>query len=400
MKKYIFPALAIACMLSASAVFTACMNNDEETIIIESPSTGIPDDSQATKNPSVVNPTTQVPNIQTTLDEINGIPVIRVDMTGIKNAEGLDWLRLFGTGQNGQNVWVEVDGKPKGILVYNNSDDINEKAIKTDVVFSVDNSTSMADEADAIARDIVSWAQLLANSGLDVRFGVVGFGRNVRDEYSYLVKGYGVSGALDFTTHEELLSYLSRNTGVDRTVGYEGANKERLADAASAYSESGGECGVQAIRFADENLSFRSGANRIYVNFTDDANYTGNNSKISVEYMRSETTWPAYKGTIHSVISNSEANINKRIRNVGGAEQPWLISEYTGGTTLFTSSSFKGVTLESLPVTGAMENSYIIRFSNIDELLDGAAHKVHITVVSEDNTVKADKTFSVVFPKR
>lgn len=388
MKNYLFPALAIACMLSASAVFTACMNNDEETIIIESPSTGIPDDSQATKNPTVTNPTTMVPNIQTTLDEINGIPVIRIDMTGIKNAEGLDWLRLFGTGQKRQNVWVEVDDKPKGILVYNNSDDINESAIKTDVVFTVDNSGSMDDEADAIARDIVSWAQLLTNAHLDVQFGVVGYG------------GY-VSGAINITSVTALSDFLSEGDGTTRTMHFGGADATQLKSYASSFKStnrnvSDNECGSMAIQFADTYFSFRSGANRIYVNFTDEPNQPNGISDYSVRFFDDQNNWPASKGTVHTVFSESKFTSNTWNKK----EQPWLISEYTGGTTLFTSASFKGVTLESLPVTGAMENSYIIRFANIDELLDGAAHKVHITIVSDDNSVKADKTFSVVFPKR
>jgi len=388
MKKYIFPATAIACMLSASTVFTACMNNDEETIIIESPHSGIPDDSQASKNPTVINPTTTVPNIQTTLDEINGIPVIRVDMTGIKNAEDVDWLRLLGTGQEGQNVWVEVDGKPKGILVYNNADDIDEKAIKTDVVFTVDNSGSMDDEADAIARDIVSWAQLLTNSHLDVNFGVVGYG------------GY-VSGAINITSVTALSDYLNEGRGTSRTEHFGGADKSQLVQYASSFPKTGrdvstNECGAMAIRFADKYFSFRPGSNRIYVNFTDEPNQPDHNSDYSVQFFNNQNNWPAAKGTVHTVYSANTFNSNSWNVN----EQPWLISEYTGGTTLFTNSRFSGVTLESLPVTGAMENSYIIRFTNIEELLDGKNHTVHITVVSNDNTIKADKTFTVMFPQK
>ena len=244
MKKNIIPVLSIACMLSVLTMFTACMNNDEETIIIETPYTGIPDDSQATANPNVINPTTQIPNIQTTLEYMNGIPVIRVDMTGIKNTEGIEWLRLLGTGQEGQNVWVEVDGKPKGILVYNNSDDIDENAIKTDVVFTVDNSGSMSEEADAIARDILSWAQLLSNSRLDVKFGVVGYG------------GY-VSGAINITSVSELSNFLNEGSGTGRTKHFGGSEATQLDEYASKFPSTGtsvssNECGAMAIQFADK----------------------------------------------------------------------------------------------------------------------------------------------------
>jgi hypothetical protein len=112
-----------------------------------------------------------------------------------------------------------------------------------------------------------------------------------------------------------------------------------------------------------------------------------------VEFFKEQSNWPAAKGTVHTVFSASQFTYN----NILSKEQPWLISDYTGGTTIFTSSSFTGVTLSSLPVTGAMQHSYIIRFANVAELLDGRAHLVHITVVSRDGNVRADKTFTAVF---
>ncbi len=388
MKNHLFKAFTMASMLLASVMFTACMNNDDETIIIELPNTGIPDDSQATMNPTVSSVTAQIPNIQTSLEEMNGILVIRVDMTGIKNSEGIDWLRLVGTGQSGQNVWVEVDGKPKGILVYNNSDDNDGRSIMTDVVFTVDNSGSMSEEANTIARDIVSWAQLLTNSRLDVLFGVVGYG------------GF-ISGAINITSVTELSDYLNAGNGTNRTKHFGGADASELTQYASSFprtsnSVSSNECGAMAIQFADTYFSFRSGANRIYVNFTDEPNQPEGNIDYSVKFFEDQNNWPAAKGTVHTVYSEDVFTTNTWNKK----EQPWLISEYTGGTTLFTSSSFSDVTLESLPVTGAMENSYIIRFTNIDELLDGNYHLVHITIISEDGTVQADKTFNVLFPKR
>ena len=402
MKKNLFNGLMLAALFLASAGLTSCLNDDDETIVLETPSTGIPDDSQATANPEIPSgsTTTTIPNVQTTVDYVNGVPVIRIDMTGIKNTGDTDWMRLYGTGYSNQNVWVEVDGQPKGILVYNNADDAGTENIPVDIVFTVDNSTSMSEEADKLAKEILSWTTLLSNSKLDAKFGVVGYGRSVGSQYPYLVDGYGVSGALDLTSRDNLNAYLNRSSvsGVDRTVGYEGSNKDRLSTAANNYSKSGGECGVQAIRFADENFAFRTKANRIYVNFTDDANYTGLNNSISVEYMASESIWPAAKGTIHSVISNTEYSIINRVNKIGGAELPWLLSEYTGGTIKYASPDFSDVTLADLPVTGAMENSYIIRFTNIGDLIDdGKTHLVHITVYSKDGKVRADKTFWVTF---
>ena len=73
------------------------------------------------------------------------------------------------------------------------------------------------------------------------------------------------------------------------------------------------------------------------------------------------------------------------------------MSEYTGGTVIYTNSSFTGVTLEDLPVTDAMRNSYVVRITNIRDLMDGQPHEVRITILSEDGTVRAERTFTVVF---
>lgn len=52
------------------------------------------------------------------------------------------------------------------------------------------------------------------------------------------------------------------------------------------------------------------------------------------------------------------------------------------------SPTFSGVTLNSLPVTGAMQNSYIIRFTNVSEFMDGQSHEVKVTILSEDGRVR------------
>ena len=358
----------------------SCLGYEKETIVIEEPSTGIPDDALATPNPSVTDITAYIPNFNATVDYINGVPIIRLDMTGIRKHDGSDWLKLYGTSDPNQNIWIEVDDVPKGIDVYNNADSQHDKTILTDIVFAVDNSGSMSEEADALARDIVSWSSLLSKSGLKARFGIVG--------YDGLI-----TGAINLTDTETLKNYLNYGSGTSRTAHFDGSDASTLQSKASTYyAGSGSECGVAAIRFANDAFSFRSGANRIYVNFTDEPNQPCSKTQWSVRFFQSQDNWPASYGTVHTVYSD-DSFTNEWNRY----EHPWLISEYTGGTTIYAPDDFSGVTLESLPVTGAMENSYIIRFANVEELLDGKTHKVHITIRSKDGTVKADKVFYLVF---
>lgn len=65
-------------------------------------------------------------------------------------------------------------------LGYNNSDNEENRVLAADVVFLVDNSGSMGEEANAIARDIIDWAEKLAASSLDVRFGCVGYDGGIK----------------------------------------------------------------------------------------------------------------------------------------------------------------------------------------------------------------------------
>ena len=391
MKKMNLKRLWYVPVLLATASLTACLDSGDETIVLEEGTisiAGIPSDDLADPNPEITTPTTTIPNVNYTFEYEGDDAILRLDMTGVQDPNSEDgWLNLVGTGGNGankQNIWVSLDGKPKGIAVYNNSENEGDHVLLTDVVFLVDNSGSMSEEANAIARDIVNWANTSASSNLDVRFGCVGYDGTL-------------SGALDLTDVSALSTYLNRSTGTSRTRGFFGANASSLQSAASQYSTGYSECGVAALRFADEHFTaFRNGASRIYVNFTDEPNQPTGNANWSVNYVNNQNQWNAAKGTIHTVYSDANTNYTERVNY---EEYPWRLSEYTGGTKLFTSSSFTGVTLNDLPVTGAMQNSYIIRFTNIRDLMDGQTHEVKITILSEDGTVQGEKTFYIVFPE-
>ena len=341
----------------------------------------IPDDSEATPAPDVPNPNTEIPNIQYVPEYVDGDLIIRINMTGIRNPNTGGWMHLYGTRNPDQNIWVEVDDKPKGFTIYNNDDGEGEH-IKTDVVFVVDNSGSMSEEANAVARDILSWAQELTASGLDVQFACVG----------YSVSGT-INGALDFVNASGLSSYLNRSTGTSRTIGFSGMNASRLQTAASAYRVSD-ECGAMALLYANANLSFRSGASRIYVNFTDEPNQPNGRQQYSVEFFKDQNNWSTSQGTVHTVYSDTDTNWTEQLYY---REYPWKISDYTGGTKYFTGPSFSNVNLSSLPVTGALQNSYVIRIHNVGNLMDGRTHVIKITIYTPDGQVRAVRTFYVTF---
>lgn len=380
--KTVFVKIAFIALCAFASV--SCLKDDSKTIMLSSgvKAGNIPHDSEASPNPDVYYSNVNIPNFQYTTEVENGNTIIRIDMTGVQTPDG-DYMYLVGTGGSdgeAQNVWVEVDGQPKGILVYNAIDNEQDVVIKNDFVFLVDNSGSMSEEADAIARDIIAWASGLSTL-LDVRFACVGYNGNI-------------TGGINLTTYNQLSDYLNRSTGIDRTFGFGGPDASNLNSKSYYYDiSSQEECGMAALHFANDCFTFRENSNRIYVNFTDEPNYPAYISKYSVHYLGNQYNWDASKGTIHTVFSGSTSFSEQS----NYQEKPWRMSDYTGGTILYANSNFTGVKLDNLPVTSAMQNSYVIKFSNIESLMDGNYHTVEITIKSADGSVQATKTFSIKF---
>ncbi|MBR0049617.1 MAG: VWA domain-containing protein [Prevotella sp.] len=384
---------------------------------------GIPSDSWAIDNPEVTSANVAIPNLNYTVEEVDGMSVIRFNMTGIQDPDDKSsWLKLIGTqvggggsGEEGyssgviyggvagglnprvphgtqtptttttdENIFISIDYKPKGIKVENLNDDDVAVNPNVDIVFLVDNSGSMNEESDAIARDIVKWVNNLSAT-LNIQVGCVGYDG-------------AITGAMDLTTASALSTYLNRSTGTSRTKGFGGSNASALQDAVAPYATGGGsnyECGVAALRFADEQFTFRTGANRIYVNFTDEPNQPNGHSNYSVNWVKNSLNWPVTKGTIHTVYSGTPTNYAETATQ----EHPWTLSEITGGTTLYVDPSFSGVTLDDLPVTAALTHSYIISTTNVEDLFDGKEHVVWVTVYTPDGRVQGEKEFKMVFTK-
>jgi len=351
---------------------------------------GIPSDNSATTNPTLpeaANAT--LPNLNYTVSTVSGQSVINFSLTGILDPnETAEWIRLYGTGLSNQNVWLSIDGKAKGINVVNTIDESTQVSA-VDLVFLVDNSGSMDDEANTLADGIIDWSKKLSAT-LDMRFGCVGY--------------WGpISGGINMTDIDNFVDFLNYNsyTGTRRTEHFaeDGTDWATLKANYSPTSNMD-ENGVAALRLADENFKFRSGANRVYVNFTDEPIYPQGEAKWSTDYVKDPTNWPATKGTIHTVFSEDYyVNWPDDRWTPLYEECPWKLSDYTGGTKKFAKSDFSDVTLDDLPITGALQNSYVISLSNVENLFDGLPHTIKITILSPNGTIRAEKEYSVIFTK-
>ena len=384
MKKQLF-SLMIAAGLFSLASCTVEDNGSSGVITVP----GIPSDVEADPNPTLPDaPNTNVANINYVVEKAsNGNKVIRFDLTGIQSPDNpTEWLRLYGTNTSEQNIWVSIDDLPKGFTIENTIDsEVQVSAV--DLVFLVDNSGSMDEEADAVAKEILDWSKMLSKT-LDMRFGCVG--------YDYDGK---VNGAINMCGINEFDAFLNRSGkyGIYRTMGFVGPDKDNLYSERNRYRTgyyTADECGVSSLRYADDLFSFRKNTNRVYVNFTDEPNYPQGNEPMSTQWVKDPNNWPTTKGTIHTVYSSTWVNWTERPL---WEEYPWNLSAYTGGTEIKTNSSFSGVSLSTLPITGALQNSYIIRFTNVENLFDGQPHKVKITILSPNGTVRAEKEYVISF---
>ena len=388
---------AVMAMSSCSGLVDAVIGSVDNPSSDSKPSTptevtvaGIPADSKATPNPTLpeaANAT--LPNLNYTVSTVSGKSVINFSLTGILDPnETAEWIRLYGTGLSNQNVWLSIDGTPKGIKVVNTIDESTQVSA-VDLVFLVDNSGSMDDEADKVADGIIEWSKKLSTT-LDMRFGCVGY--------------WGpITGGINMTTIDNFVDFLNynNNTGTSRTTHFaeDGTDWATLQPAYSPTSYMD-ENGVAALRLADENFNFRAGANRVYVNFTDEPIFPQGQEKWSTDYVKDPANWPATKGTIHTVFSSPYyASWSDDSWTPLYKECPWLLSDYTGGTKKFAQSDFSDVTLDDLPITGALQNSYVISLSNVANLFDGQPHTVKITILSPNGTIRAEKEYTVTFTK-
>ncbi|MDD7224537.1 MAG: VWA domain-containing protein [Prevotella sp.] len=384
MKKQLFSLMIAAGLFSLAS---CTVEDNGSTGVITVP--GIPADTEADPNPTLPDaPNTNVANINYVVETAsNGNKVIRFDLTGIQSPENpTEWLRLYGTNTSEQNIWISIDDLPKGFTIENTIDS-EEQVSAVDLVFLVDNSGSMGEEADAVAKEILDWSKMLSKT-LDMRFGCVGYDYNGE-----------VNGAINMCGINEIDAFLNRSGkyGIDRTMGFEGPDKDVLAKEYARYSTGtwyADECGVSSLRYADDLFNFRKNTNRVYVNFTDEPNYPQGHEPMSTQWVKDPNNWPTTKGTIHTVYSSTYVNWTERPL---WEEYPWNLSAYTGGTEIKTNSSFSGVSLSTLPITGALQNSYIIKFTNVESLFDGQPHKIKITILSPNGTVRAEKEYVVTF---
>lgn len=429
---------------------------------------GIPAEQYATSEevPAISGNTVDIPTFTPTSQMAEGHEVINLTLPGIKDVDG-NYIQLYGTFTNEQNIWMDIDGTPRSISLYNvfdgtptyqenkcecsfipefpeieptpdpEPDPEPEPTPKpqVDIVFLVDNSESMGQEADAIAEQLSDWAKKLAQR-LDVKFGCVGYTGEafaIRDgEHGPIlsVDNNGrITGAIDVTTVEKLSTFLNEGTGTERTEHFDAGLSEDVA-----YN-SVGECGVAALRYAlDKFQNFRKGASKIFINVTDEPNQYAEGQKdlnssawVKANKDKVGTIYTIFSGPIDSGKSSLNSSDYSGVYDTwvnwtDKYEHPEILSELTGGKTQYAAYDWKDgnldnvevmdeeettepttppaeVNLDDADVTQALENMHVISFVNEPDLYDGQEHEITIYIMTKDGRSYGTRTYKITFEK-
>lgn len=342
--------------LSGILLVSSCKkDSDKPSVIPADPGTPVPATTVNNLNTSISNP--GVTN--------EGDGVISISLLGIKDPKTGNFIDLKGTGSD-QTIWIEEDGVNKGILVEKVNRMKSSGGYPIDAVFIVDNSGSMYEEADSIASQINSFARFLEANGIDLRVGCVGHNGEV-------------NGALNITTVDKLKTYLDENTGTSRTSYYGGADALTLETNASTFCSAyyGSENAIPSLLFADKYFSWRPGAARFYITFTDEA-LQPNGSVFDLPEFK--TKWKYSNGTVNSVFSledsywngaqpdTSYCYQNYSEWNLTDAVRPWELAKLSGGAQMFIHSDCKDLDLKKLDATLQLSETIVAKFktSNVN----------------------------------
>lgn len=338
---------------------TACKkkgDDDDTPPPAPTPTKTIPKDSDAGTPPNITlnNLATAIPAASFTSSN----NIAKMVITGIKDPVTGNFINLQGTGTGAnQTCWLQLDGTNKGILVTKGSARL--KSLAVDIAFIVDNSGSMGQEADSVAYQIVSWINYLQTNRPDLSLNVASVGFSVSGD---------INGALNFTTVQNLSSYLTTRvgyygqpvTGTYRTEGFAGPDSATLAT--NAYNFQGqvyDENAIVGLKYGNQFLNWRAGANRVYIVFTDEPTQPNNDTNFCTENFKN--TW-GNNGTVHVVFSEDTTYMTSYWQPMQN-ERPWLLATYSGGTSLFVNSSASNLNLNQLPLTGALIETVTIEFS-------------------------------------
>ena len=234
-----------------------------------------------------------------------------------------------------ENFMVFEDGKAQGFVIKK----YTEYSNKTDIVFVVDVTGSMSNAIEGVRNSIVNFIDYLQESGLDVKVAVVPFDDKAPSgDYTYTPEWLNLA---DLDTAKSYVESLIAAGGNDTPE--------------NAYG---------AIMFAWNNVSWRSGSQRILILLTDaPSHYTGDGSTgFSPSYTKSEVI-SALSGKATLYMVATIGYYHEADSDFSAPNDPREIAQETGGFVIYQ-NPYEDVDLTSIGIAEAIVSTYIITFES------------------------------------
>ncbi len=234
-----------------------------------------------------------------------------------------------------ENFKVFEDGRAQGFNLLKES----EYRSKIDLVFLVDITGSMGEEIEGVKNSIANFLDYIRSSGFDVKVAIVPFDDNAPG-------GNFSPGWLDLSDPEDAENYVT----------------QFYAFGGNDWPENS----YGAMLFAWENVSWRSGSQRVMVLITDaQSHYEGETHAEPFDPQTTKTNLLGiFKGycTVHVVVSTG-GYYNEYDMDFSSPEDPRQIAIETGGLVIYH-DPYEEVDLTSIGITDALVNTYMIVFQS------------------------------------
>jgi pimeloyl-ACP methyl ester carboxylesterase len=266
---------------------------------------------------------------------------------------------------------VVVDGTPVRGLTRDNFQVIEDNCLKpydittsagnlgVDLVFVQDLSGSMSGAISGVRNSVLDFAAALRTRGLNVRIGSVGF-----------------SGPGTITTFANQSDCERVGPVQDLTA----PDTFRTHVAATWYATGGcdtPENALEAVKYAHEHMTWRTGASRVYILITDTSIHTAADvcdglGPCTGQTLESIVALLGSTATVHAIAPAGASS-----RTVSGGLDPWLIAARTGGAQLALPSGGY-VDLNALGVTDRIAD--VVRLTFGSSSTDRAFHRIRVRV--------------------
>lgn len=303
---------------------SSCRENPSETNIPEIPADPTGSVPEVVKNNVVPSGTFYTVSLERRRLNLSGIVI---------NNYGIP---LYGTGDPDQNIWLEIDGVNKGILVKKVSP---TNRLKADIVFCVDVSGSMNDAIiDSIANTLAVFSNYLYSNGIDARFGGIGFVGDIR----------GVKLLTDDVANFRSWIIAKRFIDTSTQVLFPQFGSSSL-----------NENPVSAIRYADSLFNWRIDAQRIFVVFTDVPVKPSSREDWSTNWVRTNLRG---RGVVHTIFASDSSRFTNLWSTPNLTNQnPKDLATFTGGTYKMHPDGYN-LNLLYLPLVESLLYSHSIDF--------------------------------------